>query len=399
MNEESINKGKINRIKIDQKKLSDLSADMDQILEYAENKLVEDKNVTLSMNSMSGDFDKWKESKAIERNNLINKAKITTNEVKKVIDTALFTTISKINESGEELTAEKINEIKGTKIFEFTNHALEITNKKLIKDFDKDVIRVYKLRKHENLYDAILKQTNKGIENGVKIVYRNGRHVSFKSYMEMNVRTTVRQEANDYLFKASKNNRVVFYLCNYFADSADDHKDFQGKYYYDKNWKSFKFSKETEDKIQAMINRYHMRSYQQVVDGPPYLTTRPNCRHTLTPIPLDQALKNNPAETGEKYGLRKGTYKSKNYKDLQTQRLNERNIRKYKARLENDIAMAKHMHSPQLSAQINRDKYLIKYWQSRQRLLVAQNPALKRDYRREDNKAIVQDLGVKYHNK
>lgn len=399
MPEDSIDKGKINRIKIDQKKLSDLSADMGQILEYTEDKLIQEKDIALSKNSIGGNFDTWKESKKIERNNLIKKVNATTNEIKGVIDSALIATIAKINESGEELTAEQMADIKGTKIFQLSNHALVLSNKQIIKDFDKDVTKVYRLRKQEPLYDAILKQTNKGIENGVKIVYRNNRHVSFKAYMEMNVRTTVRQEANEYLFKASKNNRVVFYLCNYYADSADDHKDFQGKYYYDKNWKSFKFDKETEKQIQATINRYHMLSYQQVVNGKPYLTTRPNCRHTLTPIPLDQVLKNNPVEAGEKYGLRKGTYKAKNYRDLQTQRLNERNIRKYKARLENDLEMQKHMNSPQLAAQINRDKCLIKYWQGRQRLLLKQNTGLKRDYRREDNRVIVQDLGVKYQNK
>ena len=213
----------------------------------------------------------------------------------------------------------------------------------------------------------------------------------------MNVRTTVKQEANQYLFEASKSNGVVFYICDYYGDCAKDHVDYQGRYYYDEDWQSFGYDEETSNNIQNFIDSYGMQSYQSVVNDSPYLTTRPNCRHSLRPVALEDALKYTDKKMTEKYGIRKGTYNDDNYKALQEQRKNERMIRYYKTRLEEHQQMNKQMHNPDLKVKIKKDKDLIKKWENNLEDLLSANSFLKRDKRRENNKILVNDLGAGYH--
>lgn len=394
---DTIDKTKIQAIKIDQNRVEKASEELDMLFEVAENSLIIQKNEALSKHSMSGNFDEWKKAKALDREQLIKNVAISKKNIAKAVNNALVRTIVGVNQTIEELSPELVNQVGKTKVFELANNALNLTVDKLMSDYDRSVATVYKLRNHAKLYEAIREQSNQGLDKGVKIVYRNGRKMSFKSYMEMNIRTTVRQEANEFLFKASKNNRVVVYISSYFGDSADDHKNYQRKYYYDKDWRSFGYNEETTKKIEALINRYKMVSYQSVVYEPPYLTTRPNCRHTLRPVPLDDFFSSSPNKTAEDYGMSKGTYKTDNYKKLQEQRRNERMIRKYKTRLINDRKMQQNMNSPEMAEQIRQDHLLIAGWEARQRRLIKANPILKRDYRRENNKVIVQDAGARYH--
>ena len=54
---------------------------------------------------------------------------------------------------------------------------------------------------------------------------------------------------------------------------------------------SFFGEEETSNNIQNFIDSYGMQSYQSVVNNEPFLTTRPNCRHSLRPVVLEDALK------------------------------------------------------------------------------------------------------------
>lgn len=235
------------------------------------------------------------------------------------------------------------------------------------------------------LAEAIYKQVQKGIDADLKIRVKN-RTWSYKSYMEMNARTTVQQNIGEEQLKVGKKSKQVFYICNVFTNSADDHAKYQGKMYYDDRWKSFIDNKEAKKKIQGIINQKRMKSVQWVKDDPVYLTTRPNCRHRLTPISLDQASGSSEAVL-KKLKLKTKSYKKDNYKEMQQQRYNERMIRKYKARVE---------ANEKLGYDTKKDKALVRQWQSKQRELIKSNSTLERDYRRESNFIIVQDLGARY---
>lgn len=243
---------------------------------------------------------------------------------------------------------------------------------------------VKRLARVKPLADAIYEAVQKGID-AEKTIRVNNRTWSYKAYMEMNARTTVQQSIGDKQLEIGKQTKQVFYLCNVFTDSADDHAKYQGKMYYDDRWKTF-IAKKAQERIQGVINQKKMKSVQWVKDEPVYLTTRPNCRHRLTPISLDQATQSS-AKVLKDLKLTRKTYKSDNYKALQKQRYNERMIRKYKARAEKN---------EKLGYSTKKDKALVRQWQSKQRELIKANSTLERDYRRESNFIIVQDMGARY---
>lgn len=256
---------------------------------------------------------------------------------------------------------------------------------------------VKRLEKIMPLKDAIAKQTQIGIQKGMRVAYKNGRTIGYKEYMEMNVRTTLQQEVGELQLKTGKSAGVVFYISNHFSDCADDHKDYQGKIYYDKRYKSMGYDKEQIKRIEGIIRMKKMLSVQEVRDGKPYFTTRPNCRHTFTPISIEQA-GGKASDLVNDLKLSTGSYKDKNYKDLQKQRYNERQVRFYKNRMELNEETYKRYPSDILKQQIERDKIHIRNWQKRQRELINSNHVLQRDYRRETQKAVLNDLGVSYGN-
>jgi hypothetical protein len=281
-----------------------------------------------------------------------------------------------------------------------------------MREFIKAEANVKRLTKTIPLQQAIFEQTQRGINNALPIKV-NGRNYGYKEYMEMNVRTTMQQEIGEQQLKSGKAAGVVFYLSNFFGDSADDHADYQGQIYYDERYKSFNLNEDIKARIAQFIAKERLKSVQWVRDKPVYLTTRPNCRHTLTPISIDQALQSNEVVsygqdlsfgkglpsitrkenvTKKEYLLRslqlkRGTYKDKNYQLTQEQRYNERMIRKFKARAE---------ANKQLGYDNKHDRVMVSQWQARQRELIKANPQLERDYRRETRKVLLTDLGAKY---
>ena len=394
---DELKKQEIKEIKIEQNKIDELSTSLDRIFENVENDLIVRKNIALSKGSMSNNFNEWKKTQKTVKNEFKKEIVNSTKTIQTIVNSSINNLMLQLKNLGEDISKTKIEQVGKVNIVKQSNKAIRLLGQNVLNDYQKSVAKVYRLKNTDSLYDAIYKQTKEGIDNGVGIVYRDGRKVSFKSYMEMNVRTTVRQEANQYLFQASKNNGVVFYIADFYGDCAKDHADYQGKYYYDEDWQSFGYDEETSNNIQNFIDSYGMQSYQSVVNNEPFLTTRPNCRHSLRPVVLEDALKYTDKKMTEKYGIRKGTYNDDNYKALQEQRKNERMIRYYKTRLEEHRQMNKQMNNPVLKAKIKKDKELIKKWNEKQEDLLLYNEQLKRDTRRENNKILVNDLGAGYH--
>lgn len=394
---DEIKKIEIKEIKIEQNKIDDLSTSLDRIFENVENDMIVRKNIALSKGSMTNDFDQWKKEQKVVKNQFKKEIVNSTKTIQSIVNTSINNLMLQLKEIGEDVSKVKIEQIGKTNIVKQANKAVKLLGQNVFNDYQKSVAKIYRLKNTDKLYDAIYEQTKNSIDEGVGIVYRNGRKVSFKSYMEMNVRTTVRQEANQYLFEASKSNGVVFYVCDYYGDCAKDHADYQGKYYFDEDWKSFGYDEETSKLIQNIIDKQNMLSYQSVVNNEPFLTTRPNCRHSLRPVVLDDVFTKTSKQMTEEYNIRKGTYNDDNYKALQEQRKNERMIRFYKTRLEEHQQMNKQMHNPTLKAKIKKDKDLIKKWNDKQEDLLLYNEQLKRDTRRENNKILVNDLGAGYH--
>lgn len=394
-----LSKTEIKEIKVEQNTIDDLNSDLAIVFETIENSFIIQANKALMLNSINGNYSEWKEKQKLNRIQLKKDVEKTKNNALKLIDNSLDEAFDKIQNIANLVALVKLpKEVKKDEkdIKKLVKKSLEMCVDTTMKNYDASVKTIYQMEKVKPLFDAIYKQTQIGIDKGLKIAYKDGRKMSFKSYMEMNVRTTLRQESNEYMFKMAKINKVVFYIASYFADCAVDHKDFQGKYYYDVNWKSFGYNDATKKKIQALINQYKMKSYQSVVEDEPYLTTRPNCRHQLRPVVLSDIEEKKPTQILNEYGINQETYHSANYKLLQRQRYNERKIRNYKTRLEEHQELYNINPNPKLLEQIKKDKSLVRGWQAIQTKLVNDHDFLKRDYRRESNKIIVNDLGAKY---
>lgn len=399
-----LTKTEIKEIKISQNKLDEFSDEITNATEIIESSMKVLSSVSLTKHTINGDFDEWKKQQKIVRVKLNKELTQSVKNSQIIIKNVINNTMSNIGNAVENLTEEtkkkvETNKKETIKLISNAEKGIKLLGKKILSDYDKKVANVYKLRNQEPLFEAILKQTQEGIDKApYKIAYRDGKEFSFKSYMEMNVRTTVRQEANQLLFNASKMNGVVFYICSFFGDCAKDHANHQGLYYFDEDWTTFGYDEETSQKIQDYIDGNNLSSYQKAIDDVG-LTTRPNCRHSFRPVVLTDIIEENKSANqmlGE-YKIIKGSYNDQNYIDLQTQRKNERALRFYKSRLEEHKLQAKNNPAdPTIKNLIDKDIKLIKKWNSKQNDLLSSNKLLKRDTRRENNKVLVQDLGAGY---
>lgn len=296
----------------------------------------------------------------------------------------------KITESeivAENLPSDVKEQIKAIKEFN-AKEILKLANQSL-SVYQKQVQIINKVSTPETLYEAVKNQMPKGINNGFKVNYVDGKQFSWKAYMEMNLRTTVHQEMTNHQVKVGAKLNQVFYICNSFSDCAPDHADYQAKIYYNAD-------SEIGEKEQEYIDQNNILSMQEVINNEPFLTSRPNCRHEFHAIPTSEVLNMSDDEILEKENLKFGDYKSANYDKLMEQRKNERQIRKWKLREENAKKIAQSSGLKDV-ADVKYASQKVKEWQARQRDLISKNKdVLHRQYERENAKIIVNDLGVRY---
>lgn len=233
----------------------------------------------------------------------------------------------------------------------------------------------------DDVFNQIKNASRDIIDKGFK-TYSNGKLVSFRSYMEMKGRTDANNAALKNLEESSKLVGAGYFLASEHFDCADDHAEWQGKFY-------------LADGVVDEWNGKYERLSKAKEAG---FLTRPNCRHYITPVTKDQLGK----VTTDELNMRKGHYKPENYDILQEQRKNERMIVHYKNRLESDTILLNKTKDPTQRAEINNriqdTKSRIGDWQKRQRENL-KGTALKRDYRREQPGIVVRDLGVRYQSR
>lgn len=192
-----------------------------------------------------------------------------------------------------------------------------------------------KMEKSNSLFNQITDVLNsKKVEDEVKVVYKGGREVSFKTYMEMNVRTTMNQEIGKQQMEAAETLGVVFWLCNSFEDCRTQHIEFQGKVYYDERYVNYGFDAETIKQIEDAIDSREMMSRQEVENDDPFLSNCPNCRHEFMAIPIEDVIDKSDKELLEENGLNIDKATEQKYQLSQEQRLYERKIREYRLKVQ-----------------------------------------------------------------
>jgi hypothetical protein len=255
-----------------------------------------------------------------------------------------------------------------------------------------------------NIEKAILNNLQIRLNEGIPIVVQNTSY-KFKVWAERNVRTQMNQQSLEVLSYFGQQAGVVFYLCSSLQDCADDHADWQGKVYVVENWRQIarpEFHEAIQNTIQEKDIRgfYFATEWKNGIQKGPALTTRPNCRHVMKPMPITQVVNKTEEQMLQEQRMQRGTYDEKKYKDLQEQRKNERNIRKIKARIDEYQEQIDNTKTPEakelLQRKINHDKIKLSQWQATQTKLVNSRQHLIRDPRRETIKIIVNDLGVRY---
>lgn len=146
-----------------------------------------------------------------------------------------------------------------------------------------------------------------------------------------------------------------FFLCSSHPKPAKDHAAWEGKMYYDEDWEQYA-AEADHDAIRAYIRNHKLRSVQWVVGAPVYLTTRRNCKHYLTPIPLDEALHASARSLLRMHGLY--------MRDELPASKEVRAYREYYNRLKVEQALYELVPNEQLAKDITKDKKLLDKWKS-----------------------------------
>lgn len=283
------------------------------------------------------------------------------------------------------------------------NKHLKIVNE-IGNSLPNQVIASSKVIKHERvkaIVEAISRNINKktgALNSPPKVVYSNGREVSFRTYMEMSSRTVIQNLATEKLNNSTDQLGIIFYLASEHADCADDHANYQGKIYVKRNWETIIKQAELVPRIREFINSKQLMAIEDVIEKPIWLTTRPNCRHYFIPITIKQAL-GNITELKQTLKTKKpGDYSKKNVKEnyqaLQQQRKNENRIRYWKDNKDKNLVLYEQSKNATVLKAIKRADYYIKQYQANQRELLQSTPVLVREYAREDNVRMAKDLGT-----
>lgn len=312
------------------------------------------------------------------------------------------TPLAKVN---REMEFVKEAAIKDTvKVLGDMGQALGISTEGLQKDATKNINHLrqeFRLKSSDAMRKDLYKATQEGINKQPKVITKSGRKWGYKEYMEMNIRTTLAHELRDMQLKVGGDAGVVFYLCNVFQDSADDHAPFQGRYYYDQRYKTFGYDKDTLAVINKAIRDKKIMPLQYVQENKPFLGTRPNCRHTFTPVSLDQVVKIPPKKLSQEIGTTTGTYKDTKYKATQALRNVELTMRNYDYKYKINRELAKEAKDPKLKEQLlkqaRHNRVLTQRWRNKRKSLVGKYDFLKTDTRRENRDIVLNDLGVRYN--
>ena len=227
----------------------------------------------------------------------------------------------------------------------------------------------------ENILDLIAKKNNLGFF----VKYANGRKMGIRSYLEMNLRTTLQNIATQKLKDSTDNLGIIFFLASSHADCADDHVDYQGKIYVKENWQRF-IKPEKIAEIQDFITKKDIKTMEWVIGKPVY----------FTPITIEQALKKSLKELHKELKTEKPMTSEdkeltkKRYAALQEQRRNERKIRENKEKLNHLETFKAKTKNDTADSEIMKVKNNIAYYQAKQRALInANRGVLVRDYKKE----------------
>lgn len=203
-------------------------------------------------------------------------------------------------------------------------------------------------------YDESLHQRTRVVYDTVRESYiRNNQLVKIRNRVSYVIE---KREKHDYLREMLVENREndhysPFFLCSAHKNPAKDHEEWEGKMYFDENWTDYISDQDEVARIQAYIRNRDLRSVQWVTGEPVYLITRPNCKHYLINIPIDDAMK---------HSAKSLLKRKKMYMEAEQPASKERlAYRGYYERLKTELALNELLPNEQLSKDIAKDRKLV----------------------------------------
>lgn len=180
------------------------------------------------------------------------------------------------------LTQEEIDQIwdAAKKEYELLSKKTFSELRKIDKQFGKksDYEKALKLRK-----DATYRATKDHvIRNNFMTKIRNRIAYSYEKRFK-------RQYLDDLIGENAA--KSPFFLCSTHKNPAKDHADWEGKMYFDENWENQDWTDADRARIEAYIRNHSLKSIQWVTGEPVYLITRPNCKHFMISVPIEDVMK------------------------------------------------------------------------------------------------------------
>ena len=136
----------------------------------------------------------------------------------------------------------------------------------------------------ENEYDERLKLRKNVVYGVAKKEFKGLEH-------------TKNDMANEYEYRGKREDihqlleEGVFYLCSSHKNPAKDHAEWEGKVYVAADWRS-RIDQDMHGKVAAYIRNHDVRTVEWVTGEPVYLVFRPNCKHYLIPVTVEEVLGN-----------------------------------------------------------------------------------------------------------
>ena len=161
----------------------------------------------------------------------------------------------------------------------------------------------------DNYEDNLLKRTRAVYNFTRKYAVINDSLVKMANSVARDVETRVKRDSIYGISGLIKSNQdksegySPFFLCSAHIDAAEDHKDWEGKVYFDEDWKKYVTDKSVRKKISAYIRNRGCKSVQWVCGAPVWMVMRPNCRHYFMNLPIDEVLSNSPNSLIKKHKL------------------------------------------------------------------------------------------------
>ena len=154
--------------------------------------------------------------------------------------------------------------------------------------------------------------------------------------------------------RAEEGQYSPFFLASSHPKPAKDHADWEGKMYYDEDYKKFITDESVLHQVESYIKNRKVHSVQWVLGAPVFLVTRRNCKHYLKNIPLQEVLRASPKSLVKKHNM-----------IMPEEVPITEEIRYYRAyyeRYKTDTALSKIIQSEELKKDMKKDHQLLNKW-------------------------------------